>query len=111
MGVGAYIRCGGFVGLATLNAHGMCQYTVHSSDLIRSGITQGFLQSLMQPGTVATCAQLQTCMPLQLSEPIKAYLQQAEEAARASKEEQRHALWDDKMRATQTQSAYGVRVT
>jgi len=50
-------------------------------------------------------------MLLQLSEPIKAYLQQAEEAARASKEEQRHALWDDKMRATQTQSAYGVRVT
>jgi hypothetical protein len=48
---------------------------------------------------------------LQLSNPIKAYLQDAEEAFRAAKEEQRHALWDDRMRATQTQSAFGIRVT
>lgn len=48
---------------------------------------------------------------LQLSEPIKSYLQEAEEQFRAAKEEQRHALWDDKMRATQTQSAFGIRVT
>lgn len=51
------------------------------------------------------------CCVLQLLEPVKAYLQQAEEEFRAQKEEQRHALWDDKMRATQTQSAFGVRVT
>ena len=50
------------------------------------------------------------CCP-QLPAPVKAYLQQAEEAARCAKEEQRHALWDDKMRATQTQSAFGIRVT
>lgn len=50
------------------------------------------------------------CVP-QLSEAVKSYLQQAEEEFRAAKEEQRHALWDDKMRATQTQSAFGVRVT
>jgi hypothetical protein len=48
---------------------------------------------------------------LQLSDPIKTYLQEAEEAFRAAKEEQRHALWDDKMRAAQTQSAFGIRVT
>jgi hypothetical protein len=48
---------------------------------------------------------------LQLSEPVKAYLQQAEEDFRAAKEEQRHALWDGKMLATQTQSALGIRVT
>lgn len=48
---------------------------------------------------------------LQLCEPVKAYLQQAEEEFRAQKEEQRHTLWDDKMRATQTQSAFGIRVT
>jgi hypothetical protein len=48
---------------------------------------------------------------VQLPDHIKAYLQEAEEAFRAAKEEQRHALWDDKMRATQTQRAFGIRVT
>jgi hypothetical protein len=48
---------------------------------------------------------------MQLCDSVKAYLQQAEEDFRAAKEEQRHALWDDKMRATQTQSAFGIRVT
>lgn len=61
---------------------------------------------LLGGGRVLSC-----CMLLQLSEPLKAFLQQAEEQARAAKEEQRHALWGDKMRATQTQSAYGIRVT
>jgi hypothetical protein len=41
----------------------------------------------------------------QLSEGVKAYMQGAEAAARAAKEAQRHALYDEKMRATQTQSA------
>lgn len=54
--------------------------------------------------TILNCA-------VQLCEPIKAYLQQAEEEFRAAKEEQRHAVWDDRMRATQTQSAFGIRVT
>lgn len=46
-----------------------------------------------------------------MTEPVKAYLQQAEEGFRAAKEEQRHALWDDKMKAAQTASAFGIRVT
>lgn len=49
--------------------------------------------------------------PLQLAEPIYVYLQEAEEAFRAAKDEQRRSLWDDKMRATQTASAFGIRVT
>lgn len=36
---------------------------------------------------------------------------QAEEAARQAKDEKNHELWDGKMRATQTESAFGIRVT
>lgn len=61
------------------------------------------------PGLVPCCC-VYVCLS-QLSEAVRSYLQQAEEEFRAAKEEQRHALWDDKMRATQTQSAFGVSVT
>jgi hypothetical protein len=46
---------------------------------------------------------------MQLPEEAKEYLKEAEEAAKARKAAQQAALWDDKMRATQTQSAFGVR--
>lgn len=51
------------------------------------------------------------CVLPQLPEFIKAYLQEAEEAAKLRKQEQKHQLWDGKMAATQTQSAFGIRVT
>jgi hypothetical protein len=38
-------------------------------------------------------------------------LLQAEEAWRLAKEQKNHELWDAKMRATQTASAFGIRVT
>jgi hypothetical protein len=49
--------------------------------------------------------------PAQLPEEAKEYLKEAEEAAKARKAAQQAALWDEKMRATQTQSAVGIRVT
>jgi hypothetical protein len=36
---------------------------------------------------------------------------QAEEAWRLAKEQKNHELWDAKMKATQTASAFGIRVT
>jgi hypothetical protein len=48
---------------------------------------------------------------MQLPEAAKEYLKEAEEAAKVRKAEQQAALWDEKMRATQTQNACGIRVT
>eukprot|EP00879_Flechtneria_rotunda_P006099 GHRR01006412.1.p1 GENE.GHRR01006412.1~~GHRR01006412.1.p1 ORF type:complete len:608 (+),score=207.09 GHRR01006412.1:162-1985(+) len=48
---------------------------------------------------------------LKLSQQTRDYLKTAEEAAKAAKEERFHELWDAKMRATQTASAFGIRVT
>lgn len=36
---------------------------------------------------------------------------QAEEAWRVAKEQKHHQLWDAKMKAAQTASAFGIRVT
>lgn len=47
----------------------------------------------------------------QLTPAVVELLGAAEAAARAAKEARRHALWDEKMRGTQTQNACGVRVT
>jgi hypothetical protein len=47
----------------------------------------------------------------QLPDATKNFLQAAEAAAKAVKEQKSHDLWDAKMRATQTNSAFGVRVT
>ncbi|KAG2444244.1 hypothetical protein HXX76_001001 [Chlamydomonas incerta] len=46
---------------------------------------------------------------LKLTEAAKAYLEAAEEEFRAAKDAKKSALWDDKMRSTQTESAFGVR--
>lgn len=46
---------------------------------------------------------------LKLPEATKDYLGGAEEAFKAAKEARKGELWDDKMRATQTESAFGVR--
>ncbi|WIA35240.1 hypothetical protein OEZ86_003701 [Tetradesmus obliquus] len=48
---------------------------------------------------------------LKLPEQTKAYLAEAEEAWRLAKEQKNHQLWDAKMKATQTASAFGIRVT
>eukprot|EP00878_Enallax_costatus_P044984 GHUV01053803.1.p1 GENE.GHUV01053803.1~~GHUV01053803.1.p1 ORF type:complete len:376 (+),score=151.19 GHUV01053803.1:162-1289(+) len=48
---------------------------------------------------------------LKLSDATKAYLKEAEEAYRVRKAEHNHELWTGKMAATQTQSAFGIRVT
>ena len=48
---------------------------------------------------------------IQLPDAAKEYLKEAEEAAKVRKAEQQAALWDAKMRATQTDSACGIRVT
>lgn len=51
------------------------------------------------------------CVPaLQIPECSKAYLLDAEEEAKARKSQKSSTVWDDKMRATQTDSAFGVRV-
>ncbi|KAG2430363.1 hypothetical protein HYH02_013725 [Chlamydomonas schloesseri] len=47
---------------------------------------------------------------LKLPEAVKEYLEVAEEEFRAAKEAKKSALWDDKMKATQTESAFGLRV-
>ncbi|KAG2486284.1 hypothetical protein HYH03_014989 [Edaphochlamys debaryana] len=47
---------------------------------------------------------------LKITDAIKDYLGEAEEAQRAAKEAKKSALWDDKMKATQTESAFGLRV-
>ncbi|PNW87956.1 hypothetical protein CHLRE_01g008500v5 [Chlamydomonas reinhardtii] len=47
---------------------------------------------------------------LKLPEAAKAYLEVAEEEFKAAKEAKKSALWDDKMKGTQTESAFGVRV-
>ncbi|KXZ46400.1 hypothetical protein GPECTOR_44g75 [Gonium pectorale] len=47
---------------------------------------------------------------VKLPDSTKDYLAEAEEAFKAAKEAKKSALWDDKMKATQTESAYGVRV-
>jgi hypothetical protein len=41
----------------------------------------------------------------------RSHLLQAEEAWRLAKEQKNHELWDAKMKATQTASAFGIRVT
>lgn len=40
---------------------------------------------------------------------MKSFLYDMEEASREGKLTQQKALWDSKMQATQTQSAFGVR--
>jgi hypothetical protein len=47
---------------------------------------------------------------LQIPESSKAYLLDAEEEAKARKSQKSSTVWDDKMKATQTESAFGVRV-
>ncbi|GFR51207.1 hypothetical protein Agub_g13556, partial [Astrephomene gubernaculifera] len=47
---------------------------------------------------------------LKLPEATREYLGEAEEAAKAAKEAKKSELWDDKMKATQTESAFGLRV-
>jgi hypothetical protein len=46
----------------------------------------------------------------QLAAGIKALLAEAEEAAKAAQLDRASALWDGKMKATQTQSAFGLGV-
>eukprot|EP00775_Hariotina_reticulata_P012339 gene12339-12472_t len=48
---------------------------------------------------------------LKLPDATKSFLQEAEAAAKAAKEQKNHELWDAKMRATQTDSAFGIGVT
>eukprot|EP00198_Chlamydomonas_reinhardtii_P010966 XP_001700303.1 predicted protein [Chlamydomonas reinhardtii] len=47
---------------------------------------------------------------LKLPEAAKAYLEVAEEEFKAAKEAKKSALWDDKMKGTQTESAFGFSV-
>ncbi len=52
------------------------------------------------------------CAPwlqLKLPEAARDYLGDAEEAFKAAREARKGELWDGKMRATQTESAFGVR--
>lgn len=43
-------------------------------------------------------------------ESTKEYLGAAEDAAKEAKASKQSELWDEKMRATQTESAFGLRV-
>ncbi|GIL76631.1 hypothetical protein Vretimale_8833 [Volvox reticuliferus] len=47
---------------------------------------------------------------LKLPDSTKDYLADAEEAFKAAKDAKKSTLWDDKMKATQTESAFGLRV-
>ncbi|EFJ43608.1 hypothetical protein VOLCADRAFT_121415 [Volvox carteri f. nagariensis] len=47
---------------------------------------------------------------LKLPDNTKDYLAEAEESFKAAKDAKKGALWDDKMKATQTESAFGLRV-
>lgn len=50
------------------------------------------------------------CPCVQIPEVVKDYLLDAEESAKAKKEAKASLLWDDKMKATQIESAFGLRV-
>lgn len=48
-------------------------------------------------------------MQPKIKEDMKDFLYEMEEQHKAGKLQQHHDLWDEKMKATQTQSAFGIR--
>jgi hypothetical protein len=53
----------------------------------------------------AKCVRMQP----KISSEMKDFLYDMEEAAKSGKLDKHSALWDDKMKATQTESAFGIR--
>jgi hypothetical protein len=50
------------------------------------------------------------CLQPKIQDDVRAFLSEAEEEAKERKTAKTKALWDDKIAATQTQSACGVGV-